>query len=408
MGHVQLPPKPKYPASVYLDYAAATPLDTQVFHAMKPFLTREFGNPSAIYSIGQKAKKAVEKSRETIAHILHTTPETIIFTGTGSEANNMAILGFARAHKKNGRHIITNAIEHKSVLLPLKQLEKEGFKITYLTTDREGRVNIDELQKSLRKDTILISFMYANNEIGTITPIGDIGRMLLKRRKEHKTPYPYLHSDACQAAGALSLDVEKLHVDLMSIYASKIYGPKGVGVLYKRKQVDIEPIIWGGGQEFGLRAGTENVASIVGMAEALKFAQKNKEKENIRIAKLRNELWNQLNNAIPDVQLNGPQLENNELRLPNNLNIYIKGIDSQTLLLYLDAYGIMCSTGSACDGNSIAGSYVLNACGLSEEASRSSVRFTLGKQTTKKDIEYVMRYLPQLVKKLREAKSLTT
>ena len=285
-------------------------------------------------------------------------------------------------------------------MLPLQQLEKEGFTITYLTTDREGRVNIDALQKALRKDTILISFMYANNEIGTITPIADIGRMVLKWRKDHKTKFPYFHSDACQAGGALSLDVEKLHVDLMSIYASKIYGPKGVGVLYKRKHVEIEPIIWGGGQEFGLRAGTENVASIVGMAEALKIAQKNKEKENARIAKLRNDLWNKIETVIPDVQLNGPSLDSPELRLPNNLNIFIPGIDSQTLLLYLDAYGIMCSTGSACDGTAVEGSYVLNACGLSKEASRSSVRFTLGKYTTKKDIEYVMRYLPTIVKVL--------
>lgn len=405
MGHVQLPPKPKRPQSIYLDYAAATPLDPKVFTAMKPFLTHEFGNPSALYSLGKKTKKAVEKSRETIANILHTTADTIIFTGTGSEANNMALIGFARTNKKNGTHIITNAIEHKSVLLPLQQLEKEGFKITYLTTDREGRVDINEIQKALRKDTILISFMYANNEIGTITPIADIGRMLLKWRKEHKTQFPYFHSDACQAAGALSLDVEKLHVDLMSIYASKIYGPKGVGVLYKRKNVALEPIIWGGGQEFGLRAGTENVANIVGMAEALTIAQKNREKENARILKLRNDLWNRIKVTIPDVKLNGPVLDDPTSRLPNNLNIHIKGIDSQTLLLYLDAYGIMCSTGSACDGNSIEGSYVLNACGLSEEASRSSVRFTLGKQTTKKNIEYVMKYLPGIVKVLRYAKT---
>lgn len=405
MCPVQLPPKPKRPASIYLDYAAATPLDPQVFGAMKPFLTHEFGNPSALYSIGQKAKKAVEGARKTVADVLHTTPESIIFTSGGTESNNLALQEIVYPNNKGGKHIITASAEHSSILKTCKFLERDGFEVTYLNVDNHGLVSLDALKKALRKDTILISFMYANNEIGTITPIAEIGRMILKWRKENKTQLPYFHTDACQAAGAMSLNVEKLHVDLMSLYASKIYGPKGVGVLYKRRDVNMHPLMHGGGQEFGLRPGTENVASIVGMAEALTIAQKNKERESARIAKLRNYLWDHIKTIIPEVQLNGPQLENPELRLPNNLNIHIKGIDSQTLLLYLDAYGIMCSTGSACDGNAVHGSYVLNACGLSEEASRSSVRFTLGKQTTKKDIGYVMRYLPPIVEVLRYAKT---
>ena len=402
------PAKPKKKRIVYLDHAATTPVDPMVKKAMDPYFSKYFANPSGIYSIGREVNGVLNDARRTIAKILGTLPDTVIFTGGGSESDNLAIFGVARQHGKQdkqgkqNRHIITTKVEHHAVLHSMKQLEKEGFEVTYLDVDEFGCVSAEQVIKAIRPDTIFVSIMYANNEIGTIMPIAEIGKELLKYRKNNNTVYPYFHIDACQAGGTLDLNVEKLHVDLMTLNGSKIYGPKGVGILYKRKNTEILPLIFGGGQEMNLRSGTENVPGIVGVAKAMELAQKNKEKENKRLIKLRNYFWQKIENKILKVRLNGPELGDENVRLPNNLNISILDIEGEALLLYLDEYGIMCSTGSACTSRSLEPSHVLTSCGLPYEYAHGSLRFTLGHSTTKQDIDYVMKYLPEIVKKLRQ------
>lgn len=392
------PPKPNQIKTIYLDHAAATPTDPRVIKTMLPFFTKNFGNASSLYSLGRQAREAVESARNSVAEIFFTQPDTIFFTSGGAEANNLALFGIVHAHKKHGKHIITTAIEHYSILNPLKQLEQEGFEITYLPVTKTGEISCAQLQKNIRPDTILISIMRVNNEIGTINPINDIGRALLKWRKKNNTPYPYFHSDACQAAG-VDLHVERLHVDLLTINSSKIYGPKGVGALYKRRGVEIVPLLFGGNQENGLRSGTENVPGIAGMATALDLIQSEREKESKRLKKLRDYFWKKIRTKIKDVKLNGPNLKS--ARLSSNLNVCFKGIEGEALVLYLDEYGITCATGSACASDLLEFSHVLKAIGLSEEETRGSLRFTLGKSTKKQDIDYVMKYLPKVVEGLR-------
>ncbi len=394
------PSKPKIKKIIYLDHAATTPVDPIVKKAMEPFYCDQFANPSGICASSRKVNGALNDARRTIAQILGTLPDTIIFTGGGSESDNLAIFGVARKHSKQGKHIITTKFEHHAVLHPMEQLKKDGFDITYLDVDKFGFVTPEQVVKVIRPDTILISIMYANNEIGTVEPIADIGRALLKYRKGHKTIYPFFHSDACQAAGALDLNVEKLHVDLMTLNGSKIYGPKGVGILFKRRDLDIQPLIFGGSQELGMRAGTENVPGIIGIAKAIELAMEIRDKEIKRLRKLTTYFWTKIQKEIPKVRLNGPEI--GEKRLPNNLNVSILDIEGEALLLYLDEYGIVCSTGSACTSTSLEPSHVLLACGLPYEYAHGSLRFTLGKTTTKKEIDYVMKYLPEIVKKLRE------
>ena len=399
---MSFPQKPENKRTVYFDHAATTYVDEKVLEEMQPYFSDIYANPSGLYAIGREVNGALEDARRRVAQILHALPDTIFFTGGGTESDNMAIFGVVRKHEKNGKHIITTKIEHHAVLYPCEYLEKHGFEVTYLTPDEFGFVSAKQVKEALRPDTILVSIMYANNEIGTVEPIADIGRELLKWRKENNTKYPYFHTDACQAAGAFDLDVEKLHVDLMTINASKLYGPKGVGILYKHRNVSIEPIIFGGGQERGLRSGTENVPGIVGFAKALEMAQENKEAENNRLIELRNYFWERLVKEIPKLRLNGPSLENPENRLPNNLNISVLDIEGEALLLYLDEYGIVCSTGSACTSESLDPSHVLLACGLPYEYAHGSLRFTLGKRTTKEDVDYAMKYLPGIVEILRK------
>lgn len=394
------PSRSKKKRKIYLDHAATTPVDPAVKKAMEPYFCEHFGNPSGLCGMSREVNGALNDARRKVAEILHTLPDSIIFTGGGSESDNLAIFGVARNHQKHGRHIITTKVEHHAVLNPMKQLLKEGFEITFLDVDEYGRVTAEQVKKALRPDTILVSVMYANNEIGTIEPIADIGRVILKWRKEKNTPYPYFHSDACQAAGVLDLDVEKLHVDLMTLNGSKIYGPKGVGILYKRRDVEILPLIFGGEQEMRLRAGTENVPGIIGVAKALELAQERKDKEAKRLRRLVKYFWERIQEEIPKVRLNGPEIGDG--RLPNNLNVSILDIEGEALLLYLDEYGIVASTGSACTSQSLEPSHVLIACGLPHEYAHGSLRFTLGKETTKRDIDCVMRYLPGIVEKLRE------
>ncbi|OGH71127.1 MAG: hypothetical protein A3C90_03090 [Candidatus Magasanikbacteria bacterium RIFCSPHIGHO2_02_FULL_51_14] len=394
---------------VYLDHAAATPLDSRVLSAMVPYLKDEFGNASALYALGVSARKAIEDARASVARVLRTTPDTIVFTSGGTEANNLAVRSviprsesssdeeslLARKHP----HLITTTIEHDSVLQPIKQLEREGFEVTYLPVDSEGRVSVKSVSENLRSDTILVSIMYANNEIGTIQPIAEIGREILKWRKNKNSPYPYFHTDACQAINYLSVAVDALHVDLMTFNASKIYGPKGVGGLYKRRGVEIATLLYGGGQEFGLRSGTENVAGIVGLGKAMEIAEEMKAKEVERVDELQRFFWEKIENEIKNAQLNGPVLGEN--RLVNNLNISFRGIEAEALVLYLDAKGIACSTGSACSTSSALRSHVLEACGYSKERIESSVRFTLGRGTTMGDIDYAVAVMRKVVNTLQ-------
>lgn len=374
--------------TIYLDHAATTPIDRRVFLAMEPYQQDAYGNPSALYKKGVQAKQAIETARKQVAQALFTQPDTITFTGSATEANNLALFGIARAYAAHGKHIITTKVEHEAIIEPCKQLEKEGFEVTYLDVDETGQIDIAALKKAIRKDTILISIMYANNEVGTIYPIADIGKYLLQHRKKNDTAYPYFHTDACQAVNYLDMSVERLHVDLLTLNASKIYGPKGVGALYTRRSIQLQPIIYGGGQEGGMRSGTENAPAIVGLGRAIEIAEEMKQAETARLASLQEYFWQSLQHTFGEaVQLNGPALN---ARIPNNLNISFTGYEGETIVLYLDAKGIYTSTGSACTTENNTSSHVLDAMGAD---GRSAVRFTLGRATKKHDIDNVVKNL---------------
>ena len=391
--------------NIYLDNAATTPMRKEVLDEMLPFFDKKFGNPSSFHSPGKVAKDAIESARETIAKILNCRIREVIFTAGGTESDNLAILGVARANRDKGRHVITSKIEHPAVLESCKKLEKEGFEITYLPVGKDGIIKLDELKRALRKDTILVSIMYANNEIGTIQPLAEIAKIIRNSRQttdNGRQLIPYFHTDACQAAGALEFDVKKLGIDMLTFNGSKIYGPKGIGALYVGKGIKMEPIIFGGGQESGLRGGTENVPAIIGLAKALELAQAEKNQENKRLTALRDYFIKKLLDSIKGAELNGDPGN----RLPNNINISIPRVEGEAMVLYLDSKGIYCSTGSACSSNSLKPSHVLLAIGRSHELAHNSLRFTLGKDTSKKDVEYVLRVLPGIVKKLSEISSL--
>lgn len=375
---------------VYLDHAATTPMDTEVFEKMKPFFKDIYGNPSSIYQKGQEARYEMDKARMSIAEILGCSPEEIIFTSGGTESDNLAIFGIAHANKNKGKHIITSSIEHHAVLHACEELETEGFEVTYIPVDKDGIVDPENVKAAIREDTILVSIMFANNEIGTIQPIAKIGRTCKKKG------IPF-HTDACQAAGSYDLNVDKLHLDLMTINGSKIYGPKGTGVLYLRSGTKIKPMMYGGEQEKRLRPGTENVAGIVGLAEALRLAHVNMEDENKRLIALRDRLIKGIMDKIPKVRLNGHP----EKRLPNNANLTISDIEGEALLLRLDMVGVAASSGSACTSGSLDPSHVIIALGLPYEMAHGSIRFSLGKSTTEKDIDYVISVLPKIVEDLR-------
>ena len=387
-----LPEKPTKVRNVYMDNASGAPLEPRVFDVMKPYLLDSFGNPSSIHARGVTAKKAVDAARKKISKALHAQPDTIYFGSCGTEMNNLAILGTTREHQNHGKHIITTKIEHKSVLGPIKKLEQDGFEVTYLDVDNAGNISLADLQDVLRSDTILVSIMHANNEIGTILPIADIGRIILKHRKKCEGIYPYFHCDAASAAPHMQLDVEKLHVDLMTVVGSKIKGPWGAAFLYKRRGIEIEPLMYGGGQESNLRSGTHNVAGIVGLAEAFSLV----EYETEHVREKRNLLCDKLVKALPDISISGPDLTEN--RLPNHLSIIIPNLDAQKFQLYLDEYGITLSTGSACTGNSIEESHVIKACGFNSIG--ATIRMTLDSSITDADIDYVVQYFVPLAKAL--------
>ncbi|MFA6253621.1 MAG: aminotransferase class V-fold PLP-dependent enzyme [Patescibacteria group bacterium] len=387
--------------NIYLDHAATTPTDPQVVKAMGPYWTQEFGNPSALYSLGQYAKRALDDSRQVVAKIFNCQPEEIIFTGNGTESINLAIKGLVLASNLNPAHVITSNFEHHAVLNAVQTLKNQGHTVSLVPVDADGLIMLDKLWSAIKKNTVLISIMMANNEVGTIQPIQEIGAKLKKINQERKTknlPHIYFHTDACQAAGALDLNVEKLHVDLMTINGSKIYGPKGVGVLYVKRGTTLKALIDGGGQEKNLRSGTENVPGIVGLAVALKIAAAKKEKENKRLTILRDWLIKKILTTIPKTLLNGHA----QKRLPNNINISILDIEGEAMLLYLDEIGIQASTGSACTAQDLEPSHVIRALGRPYEAAHGSLRLTLGRSTTKDDLIYLTKKLPSIVKKLRQ------
>ncbi len=382
---------------VYLDHAAATPLDPRVLEAMRPFLAQAHGNPSSFHTEGKRAKDAVDAARARIAEALGARPDEILFTSGGTESDNLAVLGYARMYADKGRHIVTTAMEHQAVLEAAQFLEKkEGFEVTYLRPDRSGVVTAKQVAEALRPDTVLVSVMYANNEIGTVQPVAEIGAAVAKFRAANPRCAVAFHTDACQAAGTFDMNVVKLHVDFLTLNGSKIYGPKGAGVLYARRGLKLRPLFFGGAQERGIRPGTENVAGIVGLAEALTLAQEDREAENARLIPLRDRLINGLL-ALPKTRLNGHP----SLRLPNNANVSFLDVEGEALLLYLDAAGVYASTGSACTSASLDPSHVILSLGLPYEVAHGSLRFTLGRSTTQEDIDYVLDVLPPLVAKLR-------
>ena len=382
---------------VYLDNAATTPIDKRVLKAMMPFLTGYFGNSSSFHTPGKTVRDALDRARVTIATGLGARPDEIIFTSGGTEADNLAILGFARKNQTQGKHILATKLEHPAVLESLEQLKKEGFEIEFLPVDGFGRVDPKDVVKGIRQDTILISIMYANNEIGTLNPIAEIGKRVTVYRKEHGSAYPVFHTDACQAVGALDILVDALHVDMMSVNASKIYGPKGNGALYCKRGLKLQPLQFGGHQERRVRPGTENIAGIVGFAKAFELALEAREKESHRLTQLRDYFISEIKRTVAKVRLNGHPAE----RLPNNVNISFMDIEGEALSLYLDAKGIYVATGSACTSESLDPSHVIVGLGLPYEVAHGSIRFTLGRLTTKKDLDYVLSVLPGLVEKLR-------
>ncbi len=376
---------------VYMDHAATTFIKPDVAESMIPFLKEYFGNPSSLYSIGREGKEAIETAREQLAKALGAKPEEIYFTSGGTESDNWAIKGTAFSRRKKGKHIITTSIEHHAVLYPCEYLEGQGFDVTYLPVDKYGLVDPAEVEAALREDTILISVMYANNEIGTIEPIQEIGKVA----KEHDVLF---HTDAVQAIGAVPLDMKQKHknVDMLSLSSHKFYGPKGIGALFLREGTQIDNFMHGGGQERGKRAGTENVAGIVGMGKAIELATANIEEHNEKIIKMRDRLLSGVL-EIPNCRLNGHP----EKRLPGNLNFSFEYIEGESLLLMLDQMGICSSTGSACSSGSLETSHVLRAIGLPPEIAQGSLRLTLGDANSEEDIDYVLDVLPETVGKLR-------
>jgi cysteine desulfurase len=378
---------------IYLDYNATTPVDSRVAESMKPFISENFHNPSSLYKNAKSIKKSIEESRDKIAALIGASPKEIIFTGGGSESDNHAIKGvaFSLMNKMNkGKHIITSSIEHHAVLHTCKFLEKIGFEITYLPVDKYGFVSPEDVREAIREDTLLVSVMYANNEIGTIEPVNEISAITREKGV-------LFHTDAVQAVGKIPINVKDSGIDLLSLSAHKFYGPKGVGALYVRKMVRIENFIHGGMQERGKRAGTENISGIIGMGKAAEIALEEMEDEKIKIKPLRDKLELELLKRIPDIIVNGHP----EQRLYNTLNIVIKYIEGEGILTFLDIEGISVSSGSACASGSLEPSHVLLSTGIPVEHAHGSLRFSLGKYNTSDDIDKVIEVLPEIVEKLR-------
>lgn len=375
----------------YFDHAATTATKEEVLKEMIPYFSINYGNASSMYGIGRKNRKVVEVSREKVARAINANSKEIYFTACGSESDNLAIKGVAYANREKGNHIITTKIEHPAVLHTCQTLERQGFDVTYLNVDKDGLISLDELKDSITNKTILISVMFANNEIGTIEPIKEIGAIA----KAHNI---YFHTDAVQAVGNVRIDVKELNVDMLSMSAHKFYGPKGMGALYVRSGVIFERIQDGGHQERNKRAGTENIAGIVGLGKAIELVYENFDEYNEKLTQLRDYYISQIEEKIPNVKLNGHRTK----RLPGNANISFKSVEGDALLLTLDAKGICASSGSACTSGSLNPSHVLLAIGLPHEIAQGSLRTTFGEENTKEDVDYLVKNLVEAVEYLRK------
>jgi cysteine desulfurase len=381
---------------IYLDYAATTPVDSRVLKAMLPYFSKKFGNTMSLHSFGQEAKEALEESREIVANLIKAKPEEIIFTGSATESNNLALKGIAIANREKGRHIIISSIEHPCIMESAKFLETQGFEITRLKVDRYGLVNPEDVKKAIRKDTILVSIMHANNEIGTIEPIEEIGKIVKSQKSKVKSQI-YFHTDAAQSFGKIPIDVNKMNIDLLTASSHKMYGPKGVACLFIREGTRIAPLLHGGGHEGGLRSSTVNVPAIVGLAEATKIAKREMKKEGKRLRKLKEKLIKGI------LKIEGAHfLGHPEKSLPNIANFWFEGIEGESIVIELDLMGIAASTGSACSSEKLEPSHVLLACGLKPWQAHGSLRLSLGRWTKEKDVDYLLKILPSMVEKLRK------
>ena len=382
---------------IYMDHTAGKPVDPRVIEAMLPYMREFYGNPSSIHSFGNEPRKALEEARAKIAKLINSEKaESIIFTSGATESNNMAIKGVAYRNMDKGKHIIASSIEHMSVVNPCKYLKTKGFDVTFLPVDKYGVVDLNSLERELREETVLVSIQYANGEIGTIQPIGDISRIVHEKNA-------YLHVDATAANGQVAIDVQKDGIDLLTLSSNDMYGPKGVGALYIRGGARIEPIIHGGGQERGLRSGTENISSIVGFGKAAEIYMNEMQNESERLSKLRDKLIKGLLDTIPYAFLNGHPTN----RLPDNAAVRFSFIEGESILLSLDMRGVAASSGSACTAKTLEPSHVLLATGLKHEEAHGSVLFTLGRQNTEEEVDYVVQIMPDIVKRLRAMSPLT-
>jgi cysteine desulfurase len=375
---------------VYMDYAATTPVDPRVLKAMKPYFSEKYGNSVSLHKQGREAKEALDESRKTIAAMMNAKPNELIFMSSATESTNTALKGIAFANRKKGKHIVTSKIEHHCILEPAQWLEKQGFEITRLPVDNFGFIDLTRLEKAIRKDTILVSIMHANNEIGTLQDIEKIGKIC-------KEKGVYFHSDAAQSFGKIPIDIKKMNIDLLSISSHKMYGPKGVGGLYIKKGTKIEPLLHGGGHEFRKRSSTVNVAGIVGFAEATRIQKQEMASDAKNQTALRDKLINELL-KIDDAHLTGHPTK----RLLNNASFWFAYIEGESLLMQLDMNGVSASTGSACSSDSLEASHVLLAIGLKPQEAHGSLRLSLGKYTTNEDVDYVLEVAPKSVKRLRE------
>ena len=376
---------------VYMDNAATTKLSPDVLNAMMPYLTDIYGNASSVHAFGREAREGVEHARNQVAAAINASPDEVFFTAGGTESDNMAIKGVAHKYAKKGKHIITTAIEHHAVLHTCEALEKEGYEVTYLPVDEDGLISVEQVRAAMRDDTILVTVMFANNEVGTIEPIAEIGALCRERNV-------LFHTDAVQAVCHIPIDVRAMNIDLMSISAHKFHGPKGIGALYCRKGIVLEPVIVGGAQERKRRAGTENVAGIVGLGAAIERAHKNMSADMARVSALRDKLISGILKNIPHVKLNGHPTQ----RLPQNVNFSIRYIEGESILLMLDINGIAASSGSACTSGSLDPSHVLLAMGIPHEIAHGSLRLTLSDMTTDEEVDYVLETLTKTVKRLRD------
>jgi cysteine desulfurase len=376
--------------NVYMDYSATTYVRPEVVEEMLPYFTEKFGNPSSFYGISRETKRAIDKAREQVAKALNCLPDEVYFTGGGSEADNWAIKGIASAHKNKGNHIITTKIEHHAVLHTCEYLEKNGFDVTYLDVDEEGFIKLDDLKNAITDKTILVSIMFANNEIGTIQPIKEIGEICREKKV-------FFHTDAVQAVGNVPVDVKEMNIDMLSLAGHKIYGPKGIGVLYIKKGIKIDNLIHGGGQERNRRAGTENIAAIVGLGKAIELATDNLEAHMTKLTALREKLTDGLL-KIPYTRLNGPR---GDKRLPGNVNVCFRFIEGESILLSLDFKGVCASSGSACTSGSLDPSHVLLSIGLPHEIAHGSLRLSMGEGSSEEDVDYVLEVVPPIIERLR-------